>query len=1106
MKIILAYLFIILAEMSHEKEVKPVVIGATLSIEDSIENSHPLHTKTVYGFLDFVTTVSNTVMVFKPSKDPGKEILPTAKESLSRTPSILLSKAAKIPVVQAKNSGPKIKSHPPIFHFSSTIGIENLFQSDNKPSEITETIIKAPVTSRGTKQDHSPVHIEGSIIHIEDVTQPSSRMATERLNRNKPSELNSGTGFIVSSFPVVPEKIQVAVSSRVDVRIGGISKITRSSISKPGLSTNHALPKQVEVRMELNVNSKTENRNRAILPSKTENIANGKTIITKTSSTIIRNGLTTIHETSVFGTTINGKSAQIVHTTSQVFRESASIEPTIARGVVEVVTELPSFNAVSHRSPTQIKTTPKTTDQQQQQQQPQRPKPVSSVQFKQPVTPNNPVKLNVAKEEVGHSVVKELIRKEELSSLPSLESLFDSVSSEERHQVAGQSSSNESENLPEPQTLVHEKDESIQEEESSQHTILQSRKDEHVEDDDDESPAITLKPSFRLSPSTIQDSKKPSINPSTTARQLSTYTALQNSNKGQFERRTGVASSLRQRIQENSNPVTPRPFRRDGTRWRYSPSPKPKVPIIRPDHHRPTNIPPAEDNHGFQSNSETDSSQGSRDEDIEIEPTEVKTLRVQTITPTGYKNLYYELATVKSPYVMRLGSVRNTRYVTMTRTLTRLVTPTPPPVETTQEVEPDILLDASLPLTENILATTNQYENILKGSSDTSTLPAIIVAATESESVSLETVTETFSTTELMMKTSILPYLKGGMTSHMTLTQSYYITRLITAIKTVPPTDLYQFIPSKTLKDISTNLQEAGSEHNEHLLPGELEFSENDEFEDDPNHEKRVPAPPGLFDSDLSSIGSSFDPSSMEKQIELQPSLISTAESTESSGKRGTPPLPNAAKLKPGSSDIEPSSQPQGFGAQETPALTAEQLQQLALFRFMNPYAAAGLPFGYPGLPGGLPGFGGIGSADGGVQIIQTSRPVVKTTDIVTTNVLPIWDGAKTIYSTITRTLGTTVVTETEFGTTTVSLPTVANPFQQYTVVSTPVVTEIMTTSTELRIYRIIFRAQTTYTTVTSTTVVPTLVTTYVSSTIRIQPTAFPGLFPGSFGFPGLVG
>lgn len=60
---------------------------------------------------------------------------------------------------------------------------------------------------------------------------------------------------------------------------------------------------------------------------------------------------------------------------------------------------------------------------------------------------------------------------------------------------------------------------------------------------------------------------------------------------------------------------------------------------------------------------------------------------------------------------------------------------------------------------------------MVQDSSDTATLPPIIVAATESDSLELETVTETFSTEETMMKTSILPYLRAGETSLMTLTQ-----------------------------------------------------------------------------------------------------------------------------------------------------------------------------------------------------------------------------------------------------------------------------------------------------------------------------------------------
>lgn len=41
----------------------------------------------------------------------------------------------------------------------------------------------------------------------------------------------------------------------------------------------------------------------------------------------------------------------------------------------------------------------------------------------------------------------------------------------------------------------------------------------------------------------------------------------------------------------------------------------------------------------------------------------------------------------------------------------------------------------------------------------------------------------------------------------MTLTQTYSITRVVVAVKTLPPLHLYQFIPSKTLTDISTRLQ-----------------------------------------------------------------------------------------------------------------------------------------------------------------------------------------------------------------------------------------------------------------------------------------------------------
>lgn len=112
-----------------------------------------------------------------------------------------------------------------------------------------------------------------------------------------------------------------------------------------------------------------------------------------------------------------------------------------------------------------------------------------------------------------------------------------------------------------------------------------------------------------------------------------------------------------------------------------------------------------------------------------------------------------QVATIKSPYVMRLGAIKNTRFVTMTKSYTRRMTTTEPPssalpsslplpllltpsvanYETELTIQPKAIDDrfdeevsADLPLAENILATTTPVESILKDSSDTATLPVLI--------------------------------------------------------------------------------------------------------------------------------------------------------------------------------------------------------------------------------------------------------------------------------------------------------------------------------------------------------------------------------------------
>ena len=139
---------------------------------------------------------------------------------------------------------------------------------------------------------------------------------------------------------------------------------------------------------------------------------------------------------------------------------------------------------------------------------------------------------------------------------------------------------------------------------------------------------------------------------------------------------------------------------------------------------------------------------------------------------------------------------------------------------------------ASIPAPENILASTPAHLSI-EGSEDTHTeyLPALTITnSVHLATPPLKTVTESFTTDEVLTKKSILPVVSGTDTSLFTLSQTYSITKMVTAIKTIPPMELYEFSPEASFADFDNLFEEAGSENRESLLPGELEFSDQDNF------------------------------------------------------------------------------------------------------------------------------------------------------------------------------------------------------------------------------------------------------------------------------------
>uniref|UniRef100_A0A182JUW9 DUF4758 domain-containing protein n=1 Tax=Anopheles christyi TaxID=43041 RepID=A0A182JUW9_9DIPT len=429
----------------------------------------------------------------------------------------------------------------------------------------------------------------------------------------------------------------------------------------------------------------------------------------------------------------------------------------------------------------------------------------------------------------------------------------------------------------------------------------------------------------------------------------------------------------------------------------------------------------------------------------------IETLKVEISTPADFRDTYYEIATIKSPYTFQVGTVKNTRYITVTSTIEKVL----------EQETATITTSLTEPLTENILATTTHIDkesNLLDSS--IATLPPISLGI-DTETPPLETLTETFSTTQAMLKTHILPVIRDGDTTSYTLIQTYHVTRLVTATKTLPPMELYHFVPSRTLNEFNSRLDEAGSE-----LHLELEFGDDNENDDeDKPKRERLPS-----DLDLSNIGSDFDLSEVDKTNipeNIRPKKKITGSNKENRVSTEAPVT--------------------------TPSLTPEQLQQLALLRLLNPAAAAQIP-----------------------SVITSSKPVFKLETVYESHVLPIINGANTILSTISRPIGTITKTSYELVTTTLpSLPIPPipqlNPLllqqqqqqqQSLQIQSTPVVTQTIVTETNSKVLKLTFGAKTAYTTLYSTTVVPTVLTTYLTQSVSVQPTAaaaFPGFFPNPY-------
>ncbi|KAB7497708.1 hypothetical protein Anas_02811, partial [Armadillidium nasatum] len=341
-----------------------------------------------------------------------------------------------------------------------------------------------------------------------------------------------------------------------------------------------------------------------------------------------------------------------------------------------------------------------------------------------------------------------------------------------------------------------------------------------------------------------------------------------------------------------------------------------------------------------------------------------ETVKISTSVPVeGPTNVWYEIKTLRSLHEFRVGTGKNTRYLTYTKTITHTIAPT-----ATIEVadSKNSIVYAKKPLFENVLENKNL---------EIATLPPINAEGRDISNL-LSTTIQTFRTTETMYKTSVLPVKRKLETMYHTLTQTYLITRIVSAIKTVPPIEAFEFVPSNSLNEFNDKLLAEGTENEAALLPGEQEEIEN--------KEARVPPTSDLlFDPTLSSLaGGKFNPEALEKQTNGQTPALAGTKQTSNNPANGA-----------------------------TPALSPEALQ-LAYLRLMNPYM-----------------FGGFPGAQ--AQTTVTSSPVVITTDVVTTStqVLRVIFNARPIKKTLSN-IGTVRTTITTYFTTTITAqPALPFPF-----------------------------------------------------------------------------
>ncbi|XP_018569103.1 uncharacterized protein LOC108909279 isoform X2 [Anoplophora glabripennis] len=953
--------------------------GAPIAIQPTATKQGNYVTQTVYGFLDFTTTIGNTVMVFSPQSaetaipEPPKPAKDISSNNVIETKPNAPKKEVEIKPTKTQTP---IENKPP----ETTKKVSSVVQVQSNPSPTKVEVKSSPSVKINVIEGKPSTNVPKSpvvVSKVQVVEAPASKPSPNVITK---VEVVGGPTKLPKHHPIIASKVEVhtghkeaskVVHSVVQVKSDEEPAVViGNNIGEPEYDFLSRQPSEVVEEtykvINLKPSSKFHLKHRPSTDvkkaaTKRSDAAHPTGLVTKLGGTVVKDGVTTVHETSVIGTYISGKYAQVLQSTSQIINnQKGRINPSPSLRILKTAAPTLGKGNKHHR-------------------------------HLEP-TPAGAINQEASVQADAHQ---------------------NSIKSTRKPSGPG----------------------------SSFKRFKNRHKEPDVVEEIKEPEAAAPQPSYKKSQKN---------------RNQQTQGGRNAKSPGRWQYKTTSKPRVTIRKQNNDELASNNGDTLGTTSSSLQEASQPQINDVVTPQARSDDVDSLE---GSESIASIIDDESSTENKLDTPAFPIETIKVEISTPPDLTDIYYEIATIKTPYTFQVGSMKNTRYITVTSTFEKsFETPEPTSTKRTE------------PLTENILATSSNYakdNNYLDSS--IATLPPIYLAS-DMETPPLETLTETFSTTQTMLKTHILPVVRNGNdTTSSTLVQTYIVTRVVTASKTLPPMDAYNFIPSKTLNEFNSHLDEAGSE-----LHLELEFGDQNDQED--GQLKKV----AFQDLDLANIGSDFDLSDVDK---------SKLEGHLRLKKAHAPQKPTANELV-------------------TPALNPDQLQQLALLRLLNPAAAQG-------------------------QVITTSKPVLKVETVYETHVLPVTQGQNTILSTISKIKGTFTKTDFEFGTSTIApalpipplvpqipqLPQIPqipqipqlNPFlpqaqPQFAVTSSPVTQSTVITQTNSKVLKLTFGAKTAQTTVFSTTVVPTVLTSYVTASVPVAPTAaaFPGYYPQPFpaGYP----